>query len=380
MIRYGSHYIDKLDLKSVQSALESSMITQGSYVEKFEKKLSFYFGSSYAIALSNGTAALDLAIKSLNLRKNSKILTSPITFISTASTILMNNLSPDFADIDEKSYTLDPNFVEDRIKKNKNIRAVIGVDFAGHPCDWDAFYYLKNKYGVYLINDNCHALGSKLSNKKDYAVKYADIVTQSYHAVKNFTTGEGGSVLTNQKKIANFVRSQRSHGMIKNNLTKKKGLWYYNVPDYGHNYRLTDFQCALGISQLKKLDKFVKKRRVVAKKYDSFFKKYPDLFKIPEVKSKNIYHSYHLYPLQFNFKNINKKSFFLKLMKKKITLQVHYVPLYKQPFLKKFIKNSNYPNSESFYKNMFSLPIFFELNDKQQNYIIKEILDLMRNK
>ena len=374
IINYGSHYISNSDIKSVTRVLKSSNLTQGQMVNDFEQSLCNYFGSRYAISLSNGTAALHLGIKSLNLKNKDAVITSPITFIATASSILMNGLVPEFADINPETYTLDPNMVEDKIKKNRKIRAIIGVDYAGHPCDWEAFRYLKKKYDLYLINDNCHALGSKYLGKKTYAVKYADIVTQSYHAVKNFTTGEGGSVLTNHKKIAEYIKFQRSHGMIKDNKTKKKGPWYYKVNHYGYNYRLSDLQCALGISQLKQLDKFIKKRKEIADFYNDFFGNYPQIFQIPIVDKKKYSHSYHLYPLLINFKKINKNYFFSEMLKDKIQLQVHYIPLYKQPFIKKYLKEKKYFNCENFYKNVFSIPIFYNLNNIQQKYLLKKIL------
>lgn len=380
IINYGSHYISKLDIKNTIASLKSNYITQGANVEKFEKNLSSYFGSKYAKVLSNGTTALHLAIKSLKLKKSSLVLTTPITFISTASTILMNDLYPDFADINLKSYTLDINKVEDKLKKNKKIKAIIGVDYAGHPCDWKSLSYLKKKYGIYLINDNCHALGSGYLGKKNYASKYADVVTQSFHAVKNFTTGEGGAVLTNDPKINNFINEYRSHGMVKEPVSKNYRMWFYKVAQYGYNYRLSDFQCALGISQLKQLDTFVKKRRLIAENYNLYLSKYSDFLKIPEVNKKDCYHSYHLYPLLINFKKlkIKKNIFFLKMLNKGYRLQVHYIPLYKQPFLKKFSNFYNkemFSNSEIFYHQEVSLPIFFDYKKLQQSRFIKSMLD-----
>ena len=382
IINYGSHYISNSDIKSVTRVLKSSNLTQGQMVNDFEQSLCNYFGSRYAISLSNGTAALHLGIKSLNLKNKDVIITSPITFIATASSILMNGLVPELADINPETYTLDPNMVEDKIKKNRKIRAIIGVDYAGHPCDWKSLSYLKKKYGVYLINDNCHALGSGYLGKKNYASKYADVVTQSFHAVKNFTTGEGGAVLTNDPKINNFIKEYRSHGIIKEPVSKNYRMWFYKVAKFGYNYRLSDFQCALGISQLKQLDIFVKKRRLIAEKYNLYLSKYSEYLKIPEVNKKKCYHSYHLYPLLINFKKlkIKKNIFFLKMLKKGYRLQVHYIPLYKQPFLKKFCNFYNkemFLNSEKFYYQEVSLPIFYNYKKLQQSRFIKSMLDTL---
>ncbi|MDA9710418.1 DegT/DnrJ/EryC1/StrS family aminotransferase [Candidatus Pelagibacter sp.] len=377
---YAKHFLDKNDFQSVQRVLKKNNLTQGEYVEKFEKNLKTYFKSNYSIVLTNGTAALHLAIKSLNLKEKSKIITSPITFISTVSSIIMNNHIPDFVDICENNYTLDPNKLEHKIKKSKKISAVIAVDYAGNPCDWNALKYLSKKYNFYLINDNCHALGAKLNGNKGYAVSFADLVTQSYHPAKNFTTGEGGSVLTNNKKLADRIRLLRSHSMIKDpKMIKKFGQWNYFVNEVGYNYRLTDIQCALGISQLKKLDSFVKKRQDISKIYNNEFLGLPNI-QIPK-KLKSNYHSYHLYPLLIDFKNlkINKKSFFEILSKKKINLQVHYIPVYKQSFLKKFrFEDKNFPVSEKFYSQEVSLPIYYSLKKREQLIVIQNIIQILK--
>lgn len=377
MINYGIQHIDNSDVENLNKVLKSDFLTQGPTVERFENNLKSYFKSKYAVALSNGTAALHLAVKALQLRSQSTILTTPLTFISTASSILMNNHKPLFVDIDTDSLTLDLNKVEHELKKNPKIKAIIGVDFAGHPCDWKGLYTLKKKYNLKLINDNCHALGSKLSGNIGYAVKYADLVTHSYHPVKNFTTGEGGAILTNNKKYKDYIFLQRSHGIKKEKKSKNIGLWHYEVNEYGYNYRITDIQCSLGTTQLKKLKKFVIERRKIALFYNSIFKNKSEYFYLPPLKNNNIFHSYHLYPLQINFKKlkIDKKNFFLNLLKKKIRLQVHYVPLYKQPFLKKFINSNKFPVTERYYERAVSLPIFYKLNAKTQKKISNIILD-----
>ena len=377
IINYGSHFVDDFDLKNLNNVIKSDFLTQGPYIEKFEDSLKKYFKSDYVVAVSNGTAALHLAIKALKLKKNSKIITTPLTFISTASSIIMNNHQPVFVDIEKESLTLDLNKVEDEVKRDGKIKAIIAVDFGGHPSNWQELYYLKKKYNLNLINDNCHALGSKLSGDIGYAVKYADLVTHSYHPVKNFTTGEGGAVLTNNKKYSEYISLQRSHGIKKGIKSKNIGMWHYEVKEYGFNYRITDFQSSLGLSQLKKLNKFIERRREVASFYDLIFKNKKEYFDLPPVKDENIFHSYHLYPLQINFKKfkIKKKNFFQNLLKKNLRLQVHYVPLYKQPFLKKFVNKNLFPVTENYYERAVSLPIFYNLDTKIQKKICKIILD-----
>ena len=382
MIYYNKQFIDQDDITSVKKILKSKFLTQGNTIKAFENKLSLKFKSKYCSVLSNGTAALHLAIKSLNLKKNSKILTTPITFISTVSSIMMNDLVPTFADIDKETFTLDPNQVEDILKKDKKVKAIIGVDYAGNPCDWKALNYLKKKYNLKLINDNCHAMGSKLDNDMGYAIKYSDIVTHSYHAIKNFTTGEGGSVLTNNKKIFELINNYRSHNMIKTSKDYKKfGRWFYKVDTIGYNYRLTDIQSALGISQLNKLNKFIKKRRKVAKVYDNLLNGIS--FVQRQKIQKNVHHSFHLYPILINFKKIkkDKKKLFNFMAKNNIFLQVNYQPLHYQPFVKKRakFKKGDFPVAENFYEKQISLPVFYKITKIQQINLIRKLLSFIKN-
>lgn len=379
-INYGSQYIDQDDIKLVTHNLKSNLITQGTTVTNFEKKLKVFFGAKYATTVSNGTAALFLALKSFNLPKNSSVVTSPITFIASASTILMNNLKPILVDVNSKSPNLDPNILESKLKKNRNIKAVIAVDYGGYPCDWKALNFLKKKFNFKLINDNCHALGSKYFGSQRYGVKYADAITQSFHAVKNITTGEGGAIITNIKKINDFAKIFRSHGIIKNT-NNANGLWHYSVNEVGYNFRITDFQCALGISQLKKINKFIKERRKIAKFYDDFFVNYKNYISVMP-NNNNYYNSYHIYPIRVNFKKlkISKKKFFDQMLRFKIKLQVHYIPLYKQPFLK--MKKTNfkkkYPNSEKYYEETVSLPMFYGLKFKKQKFVLKKLIQVLK--
>jgi len=379
MITYGKQSIDNKDIKSVIKALKSELITQGPKVDEFESVLKKKFGAKYCCAVSSGTAALHLTALALGWKTNDIIITSPITFLASANAIIYTGSLPDFVDIDPLRYTIDPNKLEDKAKKylnkGKKIKAVIGVDYAGHPCDWKALKELANKYQFKLVNDNCHALGAKYMGSNKYAIQYADIVTQSYHAVKSITTGEGGSIITNDESIDKKVRLLKSHGMDKNVTTRQKSSWYYEMHELGFNYRITDLQCALGISQIKKLDNFVKKRKAIAKKYDKNFNQ-DDRFIIPKI-SENIQHAYHLYPLLIKFSNlkINKDNFFNKMEKRGIKLQVHYIPIHMQPFYKKNFgfKIGDFPLAENFYANEVSIPIYVNLDLKKIDFVIKEI-------
>ena len=267
-----------------------------------------------------------------------------------------------------------------RNKKIK-IKAVIAVDYAGQPCNWKSLHSLKKKYNFQLVNDNCHSIGSKYLNSNKYAVKYADVVTQSFHAVKNITTGEGGAILTNSKLIFSKINLLRNHGIDKNILNNRKLPWFKNMKILGYNYRLTDIQSALGSSQISRLDKFINKRREIANKYNKAFSKIKNLT-VPK-EEKYSYHSYHLYPLLINFKNLkkNKIDFYNLFKKNNILLQTHYVPIYYHSYYKKYKKNisKNFKNTEFFFKNIFSLPLYPELKEKYQKKVIKLVIKFVND-
>tara|TARA_B100000795_G_C22802077_1_gene442497 strand:- start:1134 stop:2288 length:1155 start_codon:yes stop_codon:yes gene_type:complete len=373
IINYGSHHISKDDILAVSKALRQNKITQGKNVELFEKKLNSFFGSKYALVVSSGTAALHLAMLSLNLSSKDKVVTSPISFLASANCVEYVGAKVDFCDIDKKTYTMDPNKLEEKLKKEKNIKAAIIVDYAGHPAAWKDFLYLKEKYKIVLVNDNCHAFGSKFNNNKNYAMKYADIVTQSFHPVKQITTGEGGAILTNNHYIHSKAKLLRNHGMIKKNNSSTKP-WLYSMNELGYNYRLADINCALGISQLLRIKSFINKRREIA----SFYNKnlLIDGVRLPK-EDKNVFHSYHLYPVLIDFKKlkITKKIFFEKMHKNNINLQVHYIPIHLQNYYKKKygFKKGDFKNAESFYSDEVSLPIYYNLQKKDQIRIINSI-------
>ena len=384
MIKYNKHSIDQKDINAVIKSLKSEFIAQGPLSLEFEKQLSKKFGSSHCTVVSNGTSALHISLIALNLNKEDIVLVSPITFVASAFAPIYSGLKIDFVDIDMVNFAISVESLEKKIielkSKNKKVSCLIVTDYSGIPANWKEINLLKKKYNFKIINDNCHAIGSIYNNSNKYAVKYADIAVHSYHAIKNITSCEGGSILTNNLKIDKVVKNLRTHGSVKNNfLTKNNGIWFYDISALGYNYRLSEIQCALGISQLTKLDKFLKKRKKIAEIYDKKFKNITNI-KTPQYE-KNKISSYHIYPLLINFNQlkINKKSFFIKLKNLGYTLQVNYIPIYKFSFFKNKFNYKYLKYAELFYNQQVSLPCYYDLKLSDANKIADLIIKIIIN-
>ncbi len=382
---YGKQYIDDDDIRAVVETLKGDWLTQGPAVQKFENLLAESFGSKNACAVSNGTASLHLIALALGWQKGDIVITSPITFLASANCAIYAGAVPDFVDIDESTYTLNTDKLEEKLKhyasKNKKVKAVIAVDYAGHPCNWEKLKSLQEKFGFQLINDFCHAPGAEYNGDFKYAPMYADAVNMSFHPVKHITTGEGGAALSNNSELDNRIRTLRTHGMTKDEsvLEKNDGPWYYEMHEVGFNYRITDFQCALGLTQLTKLNSFVEKRREVAKHYDEALAKDNRII-LPFVAS-NVKHAYHLYPLQIKFDEIGitRKDYFTKLRANRIFAQVHYVPVHLQPFYRKnfYFKPGDFPIAEKFYEREISIPMYPMLDKNDLEYISTKLIDCL---
>jgi perosamine synthetase len=378
---YGRQHIEQDDIRAVVDVLRGDWLTQGPKIHEFEERLSEWFGAPHCSATSSGTASLHLIALGLGWKSGDIVITSPMTFLASANCIIYAGATPDFADIDPLNYTLDPAKVEERIdyhqSEGRKVKAIIGVDYAGNPCDWDGLARLAKQYDLQLVNDHCHAIGSVYEGDQHFAARYADAVSLSFHPVKHLTTGEGGAIITRHKWLDEKIKVLRTHGVTKDPrlLSRNDGPWYYEMTELGFNHRITDFQCALGISQLAKLDRFLHERRVIAAFYDRAFAD-DGRFIIPAVR-RNSLHAYHLYPLQINFSqlSISKLELFNRLCGKGINCQVHYIPLHLQPYYKNRYgyKVGDFPIAEEYYSREVSIPMYSELKEDDLEYISRSI-------
>ena len=373
-IPYGRQFIDNSDKKSVLKALSNDLITTGPLVARFERQIKKYLKCKYSYVCSSGTAAIHLALLSVGLKKDDIILMPAINFVASYNMAKNMQLKIYLVDVDEYTGQITPNKILECIKKNnlKKINALVVMYHGGYPLDTKNFYNLKKKYNFFLIEDACHALGSEYKNGKNFfkigSCKHADISTFSLHPLKSITSAEGGIITTNNSKIAKNIKLFRSHGISRN----KNNYWKYDVIKYGYNYRLSDINCALGLSQLNKINFFLKKRETIYKKYFIQFQNFNTNLIIPKY-SKNIKPSFHLFLVNINFDNLKKnKNHFIKyLVKHNILAQQHYIPIYKFKIYKE--NKYDFLGSDKYFKNSISIPIFVNLSLQQQNKIIKTI-------
>ena len=372
IIPYGRQYIDSQDIRFVSKALKEDLITTGHYVKKFETTIKNKLGSKFALTCSNGTSGLHLAFKAIDLKKNDIMVMPAINFVAAYNMSKIMGAKIFFADVDKFTGQMTPKTLLECIKKNKlkKIKAILTMYMGGYPENVLEFYKIKKKYKCFLIEDACHALGAKYKqNSKNIYIgscKHSDIAVFSFHPVKTITTGEGGLVTTNNNLFYKRILELRSHGIIRD---KKNYHWKYNIYEPGFNYRLSDINCALGISQLKNIDLFINYRSRIFKFYRQNLKKIENIF-LPNYNIKNK-SSYHLFIASINFKNNTKNDLLNFYKKKKIMLQYHYIPIYKFSFFKKKIK---LPNCEYYYKNSLSFPIYYNLSFK----VLKKIINLLK--
>ena len=379
MIPYGKQHIDEDDVRAVVDVLHSDWLTTGPKVAEFEQAIADYVGAKYAVAVSNGTAALHAAMYAIGIKPGDEVIVPPMTFAATANCIVFQGGTPVFTDVDSDTLLLDPAKVEEKI--TEKTRAIIGVDYTGQPCDWDRLREIADKYGLRLVADGCHALGAEYKGRKVGSL--ADMTIFSFHPVKHITTGEGGMITTDDAELAERMRLFRNHGITRDpkcfspltsdlRLQTSDFSWFYEMVDLGYNYRITDFQCALGISQLHKLPKFLERRREVARKYDEAFSGLSGIN--PLAVRSDALHAYHLYVVRVDpgASGVDRTTFFTNLREQGVCVNVHYIPVHLHPFYRETFhaRLGLCPVAEAAYEQIISLPMFPGMTDEDVERVI----------
>lgn len=367
-IPYGRQTIEDDDIQAVVDVLKSDYLTTGPSITGFEKLVADYVGAKYAVAISNGTAALHAACFAAGIGEGDEVITTPITFAASANCALYCGAKPVFADVKADTYNIDPADIERKI--TDKTKAIIAVHFTGQPCEMDEIHEIAKKHNLVVIEDAAHALGADYKGKKIGSV--SDMTTFSFHPVKHITTGEGGMIVTNDEKLYERLVLFRSHGITRDEklMHKNEGGWYYEQLDLGYNYRMTDIQCALGITQMQKLDRFVAKRRALVARYNEAFMDIDEIVCPKQVEGCN--NSYHLYVIQVP--NGRRREIFDKLRDAGIGVNVHYIPVYKHPYYQENgYKDVCCENAEAVYENFISLPLYYGLTFEEQDYVIEKV-------
>ncbi|MDO8470944.1 MAG: UDP-4-amino-4,6-dideoxy-N-acetyl-beta-L-altrosamine transaminase [bacterium] len=371
-IPYGHQWIDGSDIASVVRVLKGDWITQGPAVEQFEQAIARYCGVKYAVAFSSGTTALHAAYAAAGIGSGDEVITTPMTFAATANAIVYCGGKPVFADIQEDTLNISPEEIKKKI--TKRTKALAPVDFAGHPVELDKIRKIAKERGLLVIEDAAHALGSEYKGKK--VGSFSDMTMFSFHPVKAITTGEGGMIVTNRKDLYERLKAFRNHGITKKS---EKGAWYYEIEKPGNNYRICDLQCALGLSQFKKLDRFVKRRREIVRQYNLAFRNVPEIT-LPVEKS-YAKSAYHIYPIRLRLEllKVGRREIFEALRKKGLGVQVHYIPVHLHPFYTKTFgyKKGDFPVAERYYERAMTLPLFPKMTSGEIHTVIKTVREVI---
>ena len=360
---YGRQFIDDEDIDAVISVLKSDYLTCGPKIKEFEKAICDYTGAKYCVAVSNATAGLHIAALAAGLQKGDEAITSPITFLSSSNCICFTGATPIFADIDEQTANIDPN--EIKTKVTEKTKAIIPVHFAGQSCDMEEIYNIAKQNNLLVIEDAAHAIGSEYKGTKVGSCRYSDMTVFSFHPVKTITTAEGGAVTTNSKELYDKLCALRAHGVHKDG--EMQNTWEYEMRELGYNYRMTEMQAALGITQLSKLGRFKQRRREIVDFYNKELG-------IPHLIEKDFSNAcFHLYPILVE----NRKDFYFKARENGLNLQVHYIPVHTQPYYAQFgYKRGDFPKAEAYYEKCISLPLYPSLTDNDLREIVKRIKEI----
>lgn len=374
---YGKQWIDEDDIKAVVNVLKGDFLTTGPYVGEFERAVADYVGTKYAVAFSNGTAALHGACYAAGIGEGDEVITTPITFAASANCVLYQGGTPVFADIDEKTYNIDPKKIEKKV--TEKTKAIIPVDFTGQPVNLDVIHDIAKKHNLVVIEDAAHALGAKY--KGEMVGSLSDMTMFSFHPVKHITSGEGGIITTNSKDYYNKLLMFRSHGITRDadKMLENHGPWYYEMQFLGYNYRMTDFQAALGVSQLKKIDSFVSRRKKYVEMYNEAFGEVKQV--ITPFQHNDSDSSWHLYIIKLDLGalSVSRKEIFQALQAKNIGVNVHYIPVHLLPFYKEMgHKKGDYPIAEDLYERIISLPLFPAMEEKDVQDVIDAVKETIR--
>jgi len=368
MIPYGRQSIDEADIRAVDEVLRSDWLTTGPRVEDFEKAFARFVGAEHAVAVSSGTAALHAAVYALGIGPGDEVIVSPMTFAATANCVVFQGGTPVFADVDPETLLIDPERVKDLV--TTRTRAIIAVDYAGQPCDYEALEGIVRQYGLHLVDDACHALGAACRDR--LAGSLAELNCFSFHPVKHITTGEGGMITTDDPELALRMKIFRNHGITTDHRERQaRGAWFYEMTDLGYNYRLTDFQCALGLRQLEKISDWNTRRREVAHKYDVAFRDLPTV--APLAVRPEVLHAYHLYVIRI--RGVDRDSAFQALRAAGIGVNVHYIPVHLHPFYRgRFGTGPGLcPVAEEAFGRILSLPMYPGMTDEDVETVIAAV-------
>lgn len=385
MIYYGKQSINEADIKAVVDVLQSDFLTQGPVLERFEKKVAEYCGAKYAVAVTNATSALHIACRAAGLGKGDVLWTSPITFTASANCGRYCGADVDFVDIDAATYNMSVDELEKKLKKAKSNgrlpKVVVPVHLAGQSCDMKRIHELSVEYGFTVLEDASHAIGADYLDTRVGSCAYSDMAVFSFHPVKIITTGEGGMVLTNNEDLYKKLCLYRSHGITRDASLmthEPDGPWYYQQIDLGYNYRMTEIQAALGFSQMDRLDEFVDRRRYLVNRYNELLQDLPVV--IPQVLE-GANPSWHLYMVRVDFSKAkqDKVQFFAEMKKRGIVLNLHYIPVHTQPYYQKLgFKQGDFPKSEKYYEEIFTLPLYYALTEEQQDDVVAALRDCLK--